>query len=270
MGISLSTLKRGKEVKPPLILLYGVHGIGKSTWASEAPDPVFIQTEEGLNTLDVVKFPLSKTIDDVYGAIGALVNEDHKFKTCVIDSIDWAEQLVHKAVRQKHGESIFTDYGKGYKFAVPFITNLLDGLTHLRDKKNMMIILLGHAKIFAFNSPEAPAYDRYAPDLHEQVATVCEEWADAVLFANYKVYVTKEDAGFGKQEGKATGKGDRVIYTQERPPYRAKNRYSLPHDLPMNFGAFLRGMSEGLKLTPQGSAAEPAAKEAAQSAQPAA
>lgn len=248
MAITLSSLKKGREIKPPLILQYGVHGIGKSTWASEAPAPVFIQTEEGLNTLDVVKFPLAKGVDDVYGAIGALAKEDHQFKTVVIDTIDWFERLVHMEVRKRHGESIFTDYGKGYKFAIPYFDTLLDGLTHLRDNKGMSVIILGHAKVTQFNAPDSPAYDRYAPDLHEAVATAVEEWADAVLFANYKVFVTKEDVGFGKQEGKATGKGDRVIYTQERPPHRAKNRYNLPFELPMNYAAFVRSMGEGLKM----------------------
>lgn len=247
MAISLSSLKRGREIKPPLMVLYGVHGIGKSTWASEAPAPVFIQTEEGLNTLDVVKFPLAKSIDDVFSAIAALCNEDHEFQTVVLDTADWFERLVHDEVRKLHGETVFTDYGKGYKLAIPFFEKLLQGLTYLRDKKGMSAIVLGHAKITQFNAPDSPAFDRYSIDLHDTVATSFEEWADCVFFANYRVFVQKEDVGFGKQEGKAIGKGDRIIYTQERPPHRAKNRYNLPYELPMNYGSFVRSMAEGLK-----------------------
>lgn len=256
MAISLQSLRRGPEVKPPLILMYGVHGIGKSTWASEAYNPVFIQTEEGLNTLDVTKFPKANSVDEVFQQIGVLANEEHEFKTLVIDTVDWFERLVHSEVRKVHGESIFSDYGKGYTFSVSYFDRLLNGLTHLRDKKGMMIILLGHANILNFSSPDLPPYDRYAPDLHKSVASTVEEWADAVLFANYKIYITTEDAGFGKKENKATGKGDRIVYTQERPPYRAKNRYGLPEEIPMQFAAFVRAMADGLKAM---RAAKPAA-----------
>lgn len=247
MAITLSSLKRGREIKPPLIVFYGVHGIGKSTWGSEAVEPVFIQTEEGLNTLDVTKFPKATSVHDVYLAIAALAKEEHTFKTVVLDTIDWFEKLVHFEVRKVHGEAIFTDYGKGYKFAIPYFEKLLEGLTYLRDNRGMSVIVLGHSKITQFSSPDQPAYDRYSLDLHDGVATTVEEWADAVLFANYQVFVTKEDVGFGKKEGKASGKGDRVVFSQERPPYRAKNRYNLPLELPMSYGAFVRAMGEGLK-----------------------
>ena len=247
MAINLQSLKKGMEVKPPLTLLYGVHGIGKSSWAAQAPSAVFIQTEEGLNTLDVVKFPKANSVDEVMQAITALYNEPHEFKTLVIDSIDWFEKLVHQEVRKQNGETIFADYGKGYKFSIPFFQRLLGGLTALRDSKNMQIILLGHAKCFAFSAPDTPNYDRYAPDLHESVCSEVEEWCENVLFANYKVFVVKEDVGFGKQEGKASGKGDRAVYTVERPAFRAKNRYWLPPELPMNYQAYQNAMIEGLK-----------------------
>lgn len=254
MAITLASLKKGRELKPPLILMHAVPGIGKSTWASEALNPVFIQTEEGLNTLDVVKFPLAKTVDDVFDSIGALAKEDHGFNTVVIDTLDWFEKLAHNRVREEKGADIFTDYGKGYVFALPHITKLLDGLTFLRNTRNMAVVILGHTCIKGFNPPDAPGYDKYQLDVHKEVASTVEEWAEVVLFANYKVFVTKEDAGFGKEKGKAVGKGDRVIYTQERPPFRAKNRYNLPAELPMNYAAFARAMEDGLKSMEKGKA----------------
>lgn len=246
MAISLASLKKGRELKPPMIMIYGTHGVGKSTLASESDAPVFLQTEEGLNSLDVTKTPKLNSVDEVYNWIGTLVKEDHPYRTCVIDTIDHFEGLVHKHVRETHGDTIFADYGKGYKFALPYFHKLIDGLTALRDRKNMTTLLLGHAKIFQFNSPDQPAYDRYAPDMHESVSNYLEECMDCVLFCNYKVYVTKEDVGFNKQEGKATGKGDRAMFTQERPPYRAKNRYWLDPELPMSYDALMRGIGSGL------------------------
>lgn len=59
MAISLNQLVRSAHPKPPIMTLYGVHGIGKSTFASQAPSPVFIQTEDGLGMLDCAHFPLA-------------------------------------------------------------------------------------------------------------------------------------------------------------------------------------------------------------------
>lgn len=247
MAISLGSLKKGFEFKPPIILHYGVQGIGKSTWASEAPEPVFIQTEEGLNTLNVTKFPKANSVTDVFDALTALAMEEHQFKTLVLDSIDWFENLVHRQVIVDHGANIFTEYGKGYRFSIPHFENLMKALLYLRDTKGMTIIMLGHSKIAPFTAPDLPKYDRFGPDLHESVASLLQEWCDVILFSNYKVFTTKEDVGFGKSENKAIGKGDRATYTQERPPYRAKNRYGLPEEIPMSWDAFYRGMCAGIE-----------------------
>ena len=52
MAISLNQLVRAAQPKLPIMTLYGVHGIGKSTFAAQAPSPVFIQTEDGLGLLE--------------------------------------------------------------------------------------------------------------------------------------------------------------------------------------------------------------------------
>jgi hypothetical protein len=247
MAFDLNSIKRGKEIKPPTILFYGVHGIGKSSWAADAPNPIFIQTEEGLNQIECAKFPVARTLGQVHEALNTLLNQEHDFKTGVIDTTDWLERLIHNEVKRVNGDKIFTDFGKGYKFAVPYVEEIWNKVVQLRDTRGMAFIFLSHVKQFQFNAPDMPSYDRYAPDMHESMTTILEEGCEAVLFANYKVYVTKEDVGFGKQEGKATGSGARVVYTQERPAFRAKNRYNLPYELPLSFAAFQRAFVEGIK-----------------------
>lgn len=246
MAFSLDDITCGKDPKPPLCIVYGVGGVGKSTWASGAKNSIFIQTEEGLNTINCAKFPKCTKYDEVFEQITLLFNEQHNFENLVIDSIDWFEKLIHEEVRETHGDKIFADYGKGYTFAVPLFSELLNALTALRDSRNMGIYLIGHSTIKRFDAPDTAGYDRYSLDLHEKVGSLAFEWADVVLFANYKVFVTKEDAGFGKEKGKAIGKGDRVLYTEERPAWKAKNRYNLPAELPLDYGAFYDAMVAGL------------------------
>ena len=90
----MSKVHRGKAAKPPRILLYGVEGIGKSTFGSLAPKPIYIQTEDGLDEIDCDKFPLATTYNDVVGALTELRAEQHDYETVVIDSLDWLERLV--------------------------------------------------------------------------------------------------------------------------------------------------------------------------------
>ena len=51
-----------------------------------------------------------------------------------------------------------------------------------------------------------------------------------VLFANYKTIVMTTDTGKKKAQG-----GERVMYTNHRPAWDAKNRHGLPDQLPFTY-----------------------------------
>ena len=78
MGL-LETVQSGKHLAPPRIVLYGTEGGGKSTLASKALRPIFIQTEDGLGQIDCHKFPLAQSLEDVIKALGALYSEKHDY-----------------------------------------------------------------------------------------------------------------------------------------------------------------------------------------------
>lgn len=239
MTSMLETVITGTQPMPPRVMIYGTHGIGKSTLAAQAAKPIFIQTEDGLAEIDCAKFPLSQSLDDVYAAIGALYQEEHGYETAVVDTVDWLEQLIWQQVCADHGvksiEAI--GYGKGYKFALTHWSNALDGLNALRDQRGMAVILLAHAGVSRFENPETDAYDRYTPRLHKTASAMVQEWCDAVLFATYEVHTTQTDEGFNKRRNRAIGDGERVLRCQERPYQVAKNRYDLPPELPLSWQA---------------------------------
>ncbi len=230
MAINLSSLKRADRVKPARIVVYGVHGVGKTTFGTSATKPVVILTEDGLGNIDVDHFPLARSFDDVMEAIGALYEEDHDFKTLVVDSLDWLEPLIwNKACRENKWNSIEdAGYGKGYVAAVSYWRDYIDGINLLRDDKGMTIIQTAHSQVSRFDSPLSDPYDRYEIKLHKSAAAIIQEHSDIVLFMNYNVSTVKADAGFNKKVTRAIGSGKRVIYTEERPAYHAKNRYSMP------------------------------------------
>ena len=252
MAISLASLRSSTSMKPPFILLYGTAGIGKTTLATGAPKPVVIQTEEGLGRIDVSHFPLAKTWDEVMGAITALYTEEHDFETLVFDSADHFEPIVWAEACRRNGwlNIEAAGYGKGYVAAGDVWREFLDGLNALRSDKGMAVIVIAHHETKRFDSPETDPYDRYSIKLHKRAGDLLLEKADMVLFANWKVSTTKADVGFNQKVTRAVGRGERMLYTEERPAFVAKNRYGLPPELPLEWSALADAMAGAVAPPP--------------------
>jgi hypothetical protein len=244
MAISLASLKQTTSLTPPRMLIHGVAGVGKTTYAASSDRPVIIATEEGLGTLDVPHFPLARSFAEVMEPLYALYNEPHDFGTVVIDSVDWLEPLIWRRVcdDNKWGSIEEPGYGKGYVAALDLWREYLEGLNALRNERGMTVIQIAHTDIKRFDSPMCEPYDRYVIKLHARAAALLQEHSDIVLFANYRISTVKSDVGFNKKVNRALGSGERVIYTEERPAFLAKNRYGLPDVLPLDWPAFATAM----------------------------
>ena len=237
MSFDLKSISKNESISAPRLVVYGVEGIGKSTFAAGAPNPIFILTEDGLGSLSVAHFPIAKTFANVMSAIATLHDEDHDFYTVVIDSLDWLENIIWREVEAGHDAKDLA-YGKGAIIAADRWRQVLEGLDALRLHRKMVVILIAHTTIKRFDSPEVEPYDRYQPKLQERSSAVIREWADALLFANYKVMVKKDDVGFNKTTNRGFTTGERLLFTNERPAYMAKNRYALPDSIPLSWDAF--------------------------------
>ena len=246
----LARIHRGKQPLPPRLILYGTEGIGKSTFASQAPAPIFIQTEDGLGEIECDKFPLATTLDDVVSSLTALHAEQHDYQSVVIDSLDWLERLIWDELCRQYDvssiEKVDGGYAKGYTHSLTHWRRVLGLLNRLRTERGMAILCIAHAKVEELEAPEASAYDRSSPRLHKHACSLVCEWADAVLFATRKIRVQSEDAGFNRKRGVAfaLGKdgGERVIRTIGGPSCVAKNRFSLPEELPLSWPAFMTAL----------------------------
>lgn len=237
--MSLATVRRGAAIKPPKIVIYGTPGIGKTTFAAGAPNPIFLQTEDGLGLIDAARFgDVARTYQDVLDAITVLLEEPHDFQSLVVDSLDQLEPLIWDHVCQREGKKNIEafGYGRGYQFAADELRVFLSGLDAIRDR-GMTVVVVAHSEIRRFESPEHEPFDRYQMRLHKLANDIVCEWADALLFASYKVHVVRDQVK-GQERSRGAGKGDRVIYTEERPAFRAKNRYRLPPELPLSWDAF--------------------------------
>lgn len=237
-------IEKGKQKKPIRACVYGPAGIGKSTFAAQFPEPLFIDVEGGTHELDVSRFPVPETWDDLLEEIDAVISEPEVCRTLVIDTIDRAEMLLtNKLLAEKKCDSIESyagGYGKGYTaLAERFQKDFLNRLDRV-IAKGINVVLVAHAMMRKFESPEDPPYDRWELKVSKKVAPIVKEWSDLLLFANYDAMIVEDDNG----KAKARGKAKRVIYTTYRPTYDAKNRYGLPDTIPLDFKA-LKGIYEG-------------------------
>lgn len=237
---ALAHIQKGRTAMPRRVMLYGVHGVGKSTFGAMAETPVFITTEEGTNDIDCDRFPLATTFGDVLNSLSALYSEEHGYQTVVIDSLDWLERLIWAEVCAKRGVETIEDigYAKGYVFALTHWREIFAGLDALRTDRGMQVILIAHAAIEKFANPETDTYDRYVPRLQKLASALVQEWCDEVLFATYRVHTKTQSEGFDRKRTQGIGTGERILRTTERPAHVAKNRLNLPDELPLDYRVF--------------------------------
>lgn len=232
-------LKTGTKL-PGRYVAHGVEGIGKTSFGAMTPNPIFVQTrgETGLDTLidagrlgDIDHFPAAENWNQLRGIVETLTNDQHDFKTLVLDTTNGAERLCHEHVCAEQfggewGDKGFASYQKGYDVATADWRILLNDLDRLREKRLMTIVLMCHTKVAPFKNPEGADFDRYTPDMHHKTWSLTHKWADAVLFMNFETLVQNVDKK--GEKGKGAGGQRRVMYTERHAAYDAKNRYGLP------------------------------------------
>ena len=232
---------KGRKKMPFNLILFGVPGIGKSTWAASAPKPVFIGSEEN-DELEVDRFPIPESFDAFKGQLAHLIANPMGYRTVVVDTLDAIEKLLHKKILasdpKQTGAMIAAHggYGKAYEKAESELIEIRAMLKTLRDKHGMNVILLAHSKkVKATDTVLGLEYDTFELALHPKAQAVFVDWVSAVLFANY---VAKAKDGVNSDKVFAMGHGQRTLFTEKRPGHLGKNRYSLPFEMDLDFAQF--------------------------------
>jgi len=255
MAVTLASVAPTKHANPPRFVLHGGEKVGKSTFFSQAPGAIFVRTEDGLNGIDAAAFPVANTYLDVIEAFSALDSAEHNYKTLIVDSADWLEQLIWAQVCSDHNaksiELAGGGYGKGYTFALDYWKQVISWLDYLNKNRNMAIGVICHSVVIPFNDPEHEPYDRYEMKLHSTkkqrgARDMLLEWADIIGFARKPIIVTKKEDTTQKPGKDGAPKVARAIATNQSnelclvgsPAYVAGNRYSLPEKIPLNWADF--------------------------------
>ena len=270
----LATLKPKTLDEPLRHLLYGAEGVGKSSLAARAPNPIFFDCEGGSGRVLAVRYPFRddadghrpRSMDEIYAGIDELMTSEHEFQTLVIDTVDALEALVWKRCCDrysgsknsinKNGKALesIEDFGfaKGYIVAVDEWRLLCSALDRLRSKRGMTIVLLGHSVIRTFKNPLGDDYDRIQLRVHDKAAGFLKEWADVVGYCAF------DEGGAPLSDGdlraKAWSSGKRMIHFERSGAFDAKTRIPLPKEIEMKlddpWGPFAAALEEGRHTTP--------------------
>lgn len=211
----LDHLQSGIKQTKRRTLIYGLHGVGKTTWASEWPKPILLPTEDGFSHVDVTSGPILTNATNLITAINQVAESD--FETVIVDSIDWTEQIIQEELDSTGFDQ---SWGKGQLEVAKRMRAILKALDFCRSN-GKHVILIGHAEAKTVDRPDGLSYQTYAVKLGKHSSRVVSEWCDEMLFCQRDYLVRSQENG---RVGVGVDKGTRSIYTVGTPSFEAKNR----------------------------------------------
>lgn len=238
-------ITRGTKNRPQKICIYAPEGIGKSTLASQLPRPLFLDFEQGSHHLNVDRVEPG-TFTETLSILSELAKNSQGYQTLVLDTIDWCEEAAVRDLCLKHKKTGIEDfgYGKGYAFLAEEMLILLSRLDAV--SRHMNVVLLAHSEVKRVELPDLPAFDRYQLRLSKTVMPLVKEWADGLLFGNYKLLVREPDGG----RVKGMGGRERILNCQHSATADAKNRHGLKEVEPWSLETLKKIMAPTPAPTP--------------------
>lgn len=251
MALSLASIARTTSARPPLVLVHGGPGAGKTTFGAHAPGAIFLRTEDGLGNLSVDAFPVAESYADVIEGIGSLYQEEHDYKWLVIDSLSALESMIWARVAADENKPNIESlgYGKGYVMALSYWHELMQGLKALNADKQMGICLIAHSDTVRHESPEMDGYDRVQIKLHKRAFQFFYEQCDVIGYAAPRVILRSEEKAGGQTRKRGVGTGERLLHVVEQPSFIAKNRYGLASPLPLDWATFEAALNDARAIT---------------------
>lgn len=235
---------RGKKV-----IFYGPEGVGKTTLAAQLPNPLFIDTEGSTENYNVRRLPKPNSLEETKEIIGWVCLHSDQLKTLVIDTGDWLEHTLVKDFCDRNGISTLggLGYGKGYEGSAKEFQEMLDMFDQVLNM-GINVVFNCHCQVKTFSMPDdLGSYDRYELKMEKKHIPLLKEWADLIVFINFKTNLVYQNAS--DKKAKAVGGQERVMFFTHTAAYDAKNRFGLPESAPLSYES-IRHIFETVKPTP--------------------
>jgi hypothetical protein len=174
---------------------------------------------------------ITPTWDALLAVVDRIIAEPGSCRVLALDALGGFEFLCHQHVCDRDhdgvwGEKGFLGYMRGYDRSVTDWRTLLSRLDELRTRHNIASIFLSHAQVRPFSNPLGEDFKRFEADCHSKTWGVTGRWADGVFFGTYETVVPEDRQGRSTHKG--IGKSHRILYTERRDAFDAKNRYGMP------------------------------------------
>ena len=228
----------GKTFKPYAIILGGVPGVGKTTWAAQAEKPLFICGDE-VSEFDVDRLPQVKTWQEFKDQLKWVLETKPKNKTLVIDTIDAMEKMLHTEIintcpkKKRSMSEVHGGFGNGYEMAVTEMLEVRDQyIKKIRDELGMNIIVIVHSqKAKKTDVIHGMEYETLEMCLHKKIIPLWYDWVSGVFFADHVTYKVEGD---NTKKTFLKSKGERTLYTTQNAAHFGKNRWNLPEELSLD------------------------------------
>jgi hypothetical protein len=234
-GVTMNDLKSVSKPKdrPNLMTILGDSGVGKTTLACSFEQPtIVIRSEDGLQAIPKAKrpdaFPVLKEPSDLWAQLVTLLQEEHTYKTLVIDSVTSLERMFIESIlaedtKARGIQQALGGYGNGRDAVAAMHGRVRKAAGMLVEKKNMSVIFIAHADVVKLEPPDSDAYSKYSLRLHDKSMAYYVDDVDAVLFLRLQTYIKgKED-----DPKKAVSDGTRIVVAHSTAANVSKNRFGI-------------------------------------------
>jgi len=248
-------MTQGRQNKPVFVMVHGAPGVGKTTFAAGAPDPLIFDCDRRTAHLDVKRVEpktWTELLDGLREVYKLAKSGAPPCKTVVIDTLDHAELLLWEHLldtcRDKEGnkyqsiEEIGGGYFKGYVIAVEQGWKRLALALEALRNEGLHIILLAHSNIKPFNNPEGQGWDQWVMKLDRRANGFMREKVDLMGFAKFEDMARK---GRGELKAKGISSGDRVLCFGHSAAYESKSGVNVSDTMPLSWDALMAALTEG-------------------------